>query len=310
MARLSIWLLGPFLAELGGERLSGFRSDKVRALLSYLAVEAHRPWGRSTLAGLLWPDFPEQAALSNLRNALSNLRRVIGDRGANPPFLQISSETIQFNPAGDTWLDVRAFLDLVPKTGQASADQMDIEWLERAFTLYRGDFMEGFSVASAPFEEWILTTREQLRGTLLQTVRQLAIAHERSGELVSALDYTRRWIDLEPWEEEAYRHRMQMLATDGQRSAALALYDELCTRLAQDLGVAPEPETVQLFERVRGGLPVMLPRAVSSLPELREALPLDPGPLPQFLTQGEQVEVEPKLFVARQKELETTGIRS
>jgi predicted ATPase/DNA-binding SARP family transcriptional activator len=304
MANLSIWLLGPFLAELDGERLSGFRSDKVRALLSYLAVEAHRPWGRSTLAGLLWPDFPEQAALSNLRNALSNLRRVIGDREADPPFLQISSETIQFNPAGNCWLDVKTFLDLVPKTGQASADQTDIKRIERAFTLYRGDFMEGFSVASAPFEEWVWTTREQLRGGLLQTVRQLAIAHARSGGLVAALDYNRRWIELEPWEEEAYRHRMQMLAADGQRGAALALYDELCARLAQDLGVAPEPETAQLFERVRGGSPVMLPHAVSSLSELGEAMSLDPGPLPQFLTQGERVEVEPKLFVARQKELE------
>ena len=56
MSRLSIWLLGPVIAEVDGERLSGFRSDKVRALLSYLSVESHRPWARTTLAGLLTPE--------------------------------------------------------------------------------------------------------------------------------------------------------------------------------------------------------------------------------------------------------------
>ena len=257
MARLSIWLLGPFKAELEGEALNGFRSDKVRALLSYLAVEVHRPWGRSTLAGLLWPDFPEQAALSNLRNALSNLRRVLGDSSAQPPFLRITPDTIQFNPDGDTWLDVNAFLELAPKTGAVSYDQVNIEQLERALTLYQGEFLEGFSIASASFEEWLLATHERVRERVLQTLRLLVIADETSNNLTAALDYTRRWIDLEPWDEAAYRHRIQILAVDGQRSAALALYDELCTRLTQDLGVAPESETVQLCERIRSGVVVV-----------------------------------------------------
>jgi DNA-binding SARP family transcriptional activator len=77
MARLSLQLFGPFQAELDGKPVSGFRSDKIRALLAYLAVEAHRPWSRAILANLLWPDFPEKTAQSNLRNALSNLRRVL-----------------------------------------------------------------------------------------------------------------------------------------------------------------------------------------------------------------------------------------
>ena len=304
MARLSIWLLGPFKAELEGEALNGFRSDKVRALLSYLAVEVHRPWGRSTLAGLLWPDFPEQAALSNLRNALSNLRRVLGDSSAQPPFLRISPDTIQFNPDGDTWLDVNAFLELAPKTGAVSYDQVNIEQLERALALYQGEFLEGFSVASASFEEWLLATRERLRERVLQTLRLLVIADETSNNLTAALDYTRRWIDLEPWDEAAYRHRMQILAADGQRSAALTLYDELCARLAQDLGVAPEPETVQLCERVRSGEQVATSYAGSKVSKRSVTAPSDAGPLPQFLIESSHVDIEPKLFVARQKELE------
>lgn len=154
MPHLSLWLLGPFLAELGGERLSGFRSDKVRALLAYLCVECHRPWSRATLASLLWPDFPEKSAQSNLRNALSNLRHVLGDQQTDLPFLHISQATVQFNNACDSWLDVRAFLDLLPKAGQGEdllSEQADIARLQQASALYRGDFLEGFALASAPF---------------------------------------------------------------------------------------------------------------------------------------------------------------
>ncbi|PKO20769.1 MAG: hypothetical protein CVU38_18325 [Chloroflexi bacterium HGW-Chloroflexi-1] len=59
MVRLSLSLLGPFQVMLDGEPATGFESNKVKALLAYLAVEADRPHPRETLAGLLWPDYPE-----------------------------------------------------------------------------------------------------------------------------------------------------------------------------------------------------------------------------------------------------------
>ena len=99
MAHLSLSLLGPFQVTLDGQPVTGFRSNKVRALLAYLAVEADRTHRREVLAGLLWPDWPDRDALSNLRYALSNLRRVIGDRQAEPSFLLITRDTLQFNTA-------------------------------------------------------------------------------------------------------------------------------------------------------------------------------------------------------------------
>ncbi len=283
MSHLSIWLLGPVMAELDGERLSGFRSDKVRALLAYLCMESHRPWARTTLAGLLWPDNSEQSALSNLRNALSNLRRVLEVVEEDSPLLDITLETIKFNPTSDTWLDAKEFLDLVPKNSSLPPEQVNIGHLEHALSLYRGDFMEGFSVDSPSFEEWILSTREHLHRKLLKNIRLLVVAHEQSGELTTALDYTQRWIELEPWDEDACRHRMQILAVDGQRNMALAQYDGFLSRLSQDLGVAPEPETVQLYERIRNGQPLKLTRVGLDISRPGKREVIDPGPLPKFL---------------------------
>jgi DNA-binding SARP family transcriptional activator len=101
MPHLSLALLGPFQATLDGQPVTGWKSNKIKALLAYLAVEADRPHPRETLAGLLWPDYSNSSALNNLRDALSALRQAIGDRQAEPPFLLVTRETIQFNTASD-----------------------------------------------------------------------------------------------------------------------------------------------------------------------------------------------------------------
>jgi DNA-binding SARP family transcriptional activator len=77
MSQLRLSLLGPFEATLDDRPIGVFGTDKTRALLAYLAVEAGRPHRREFLAGLLWGDQPEQRALHSLRQALSALRLVL-----------------------------------------------------------------------------------------------------------------------------------------------------------------------------------------------------------------------------------------
>ena len=131
MPHLQLTLLGAFQATLDGEPVAGFESNKVRALLAYLAVEADRPHPRATLAGLLWPERPDCDALANLRYALSNLRQAIGDRvPADPPFLLITHDTLQFNALSDHRLDVAAFEALIGQ-GDLSALQAAVASVSR-----------------------------------------------------------------------------------------------------------------------------------------------------------------------------------
>jgi DNA-binding SARP family transcriptional activator len=96
MARLTVSLLGSFDIKLGDQPVTALVTGKVRALLAYLVVEADRPHRRETLAGLLWPDYPERSARASLRNALSDLRAAVGDRGAvkghHDPHLLVTRE--------------------------------------------------------------------------------------------------------------------------------------------------------------------------------------------------------------------------
>jgi predicted ATPase/DNA-binding SARP family transcriptional activator len=273
MARLSLALLGPLRITLGGQPVSGFAYNKARALLAYLAVEADRPHQRDMLVGLLWPELPDTAARTNLRQALANLRKAIGDASATPPFLLITSDTIQFNPASDYELDVAAFGALLATCETHAHRHLErcrscAERMEQAISLYRGDFLAEFSVGdSVSFEEWQLRHRERLHQRALDALAHLADYHERRGADEQARRYAQRQIELDSWREEAYRQLMRLLARSGQRSAALAQYGACRQILARDLDVAPAAETTALYEHIRDG-------ASSELRVLSSELPL------------------------------------
>jgi predicted ATPase/DNA-binding SARP family transcriptional activator len=252
-ARLTICLLGPTLIRLDQENVTAFGTDKARALLAYLAVEADRPHRRERLAGLLWPVRPERVARTNLRRALADLRRAIGDRETAPPFLHVKRGTIQFNNASDAWTDVTAFKQLLQI---ASSDRLigleAIQPLAEAVGLYRGAFLEGLSISdSAAFEEWALLQQEWLQREALTALSRLAGYYEELGDCESALPYAWRAANLDPWQEEARRRLMRLLTLSGQRAAALAQYEDCRRALIEELGVEPEEETTALYQQIR-----------------------------------------------------------
>ncbi len=291
MPHMSVRVLGPFQVSLDGEPVSGFASDKVRALLAYLILSPDRPHRREALAGLLWPEFPERSARTNLRNALANLRQVIRDGAASPPFLQSTRQTIQFNGQSDYWLDADAFEDLLALLPSRSVQ------LEQAVSLVRGLFLEGFTLPdAAPFEEWLLLRREQLGRQMVEALDSLAAIYEGRGAYEEALAHARRRVDLEPWEEDGQRLLMRLLARSGHRSEALAQYETHRRVLAEELGFEPAPETTQLYEQIRSGeleLPTEPPAPVQPEPAPR---------VPSFLQQEPEA-APPPVFVARERQL-------
>lgn len=95
--------------------------------------------------------------------------------------------------------------------------------------------------------------REQFKRQLLAALRRLATAHEGRGEYGRALPYAYRQIELEPWQEQAHRQLMRLLALNGQRGVALAQYETCRRSLAEELGVEPAQETTRLYEQIRNG---------------------------------------------------------
>ncbi len=274
MPRLSITLLGSFQTTLDGRPVTDFVTDKTRALLAYLAVERDRPHRRESLAGLLWPDQPDQDARRNLRQALFNLRQALSDTDAQP-LLCVDRNDVQLNPDAEISVDVAdcaRWLEACDHHRHRRVEQCRpcVLRLEQLLTRYRGEFLAGFSLDdSTLFEEWLLLKREWLHGRAVEALIALAHYHERRGEYDQARRYAQRQVQAEPWREEAHRQLMRLLALDGQRSAALAQYQTCARVLRSELGVEPEAETQALFEQIK----------TSARPApLAPALPIAPTP--------------------------------
>ncbi len=256
MARMKIRLFGSFQVHLNEAPITKFESNKVRALLAYLVVKSQETHRREKLAALFWPEMPARRANSNLSQALYNLRQKIQDHLANPPFLLCTRETVQFNQESDYWLDIEQFnQNLIPEKAQEPSSDKYFENLQHAIDLYRGDFLEGLSFdSSLAFDEWILVKRQRFQHQVLDGLHQLADYYAAKNKLHKGITYAQQQVELDPLDERASRQLMQLLTANGQRNQALTQYERLQVMLAEELGVAPEPDTIALRDRIRGGL--------------------------------------------------------
>jgi len=256
MVRLEVALLGAFQVTQDKSSITRFETDPTRALLAYLVMHPGTPFRREALADLLWSEQLRSEALHTLRQTLNRLRRAIGDQEADPPFLDITRQTIRFNPDSDYWLDVDAFTSQVDTTYEHSHRRLEgcrtcMPRLREAADLYRGDMLSGFYLDSLPFQEWLAMEREHLHRQAMEVFYRLAACHNQRGEYKQAQQYARRQLAVEPWREEAHRQLMVALSLSGQRSAALVQYEACRQVLLKELGVEPGAETLSLYEQIR-----------------------------------------------------------
>lgn len=257
MPRLSLKLFNTFEISRDGQMVTGFVSTKVRGLLGYLAVEAAQPHLREELAVLLWPERSHGSARTNLRQALANLRSVLDDEEAEKPLLLITRDYVQFNRAGDYWIDVGRFSELLDSCDSHVHRRATIcmsceQRLTQALALYRGPFLDHFFAGdSDSYDEWSGIVRERLHLRATAGLAQLISYYEQYSAYPKVCNVARRLIELDPWREEAHRALMQALWLSGERATALNQYERCRQALLAELAIEPDAETVALYERIR-----------------------------------------------------------
>jgi DNA-binding SARP family transcriptional activator len=132
--RLRILALGPPQVLLGDTPVT-FTGRKPLALLVYLAVSG-RAQARDALAALLFEAATDKGARSQLRGTLTYLRAQLGE------YLVVSRDTIGLAQNPSIWLDVAE----LEAAAQDEATRADPERLAHAVSLYRGEFLAGFTL--------------------------------------------------------------------------------------------------------------------------------------------------------------------
>ncbi|HEX9393643.1 MAG TPA: BTAD domain-containing putative transcriptional regulator [Gemmatimonadales bacterium] len=231
------------------------------AVLAYLAARPASEFvRRDTLLGVFWPELDQGAARRSLRQTLHVIRTHLGNDALNTR----GDDEVAVNP-GAVACDVPEFLALVAE-GR----------LDDASEAYRGDLLAGFFLGggSAPFEQWLETERERLRGLAAKGVWSLADAAERAGDRSGAAGWARRAAALTADDELVLRRLIQLLLRVGDRAGGLHAYDAFARRLARDFGEEPAVQTRALIAGL-GGIVTPAPAPLGDVPT--------PRPRPRWL---------------------------
>ncbi|HKG91824.1 MAG TPA: AAA family ATPase [Gemmatimonadaceae bacterium] len=206
---------------------------KPLALLAYLARRAPRPATRAELSALFWGDRPEERARQSLRQALLELKQVVGDA------VEVTADAVRL-AEGAVALDVAEF-ERDAKQGRP----------DTAAERWAGEFFPGAEeVGGEEFERWVEGERVALKRRLGTVMQQLIGAAELRADWRAAAGWAERWAAAVPFDERAHARLVEALRMEGRASDALERHAEFATRLRTTLEVDPSPE----FLRLAGGL--------------------------------------------------------
>ena len=181
MLRLNTF--GGLVLQQDGQLHTGPASQRRRlALLAVVAAAGPRGVSRDKLLALLWPDSEAEAARHSLYQAVHAIRR---SAGSDEIFL--GGTTLQLNPQLIT-SDVGEFEEAV-ETGSH----------EQAVRLYRGPFLDGFRLESAPeYEQWQDGERVLHARQYATALESLAAEAAARGDHPAAVRWWRRLAAAEP----------------------------------------------------------------------------------------------------------------
>lgn len=274
---------------------------KQLALLAYLLMEKEVAHSRDSLMALFWAEHDTDTARNNLRVTLSRLRKLTATAEGTPSLILANHNDVQINPDADLWLDVATFEERLHQTqthnhAKRSECPKCQPLLTEAVALYQNEFLSGLSLNDCPeFEEWLFIQRERQHLLAIDAYVDLAAFAEQNGEFDKALHFTRQQIELDPLRELAYRQQMRVLANQGERGLAVAAFERCRSVLDQELGVAPELETLTLYEKILTPQPKKRHEGVAS------AIMSDSHSLSHNLSHNLTQQLTP--FIGREEEL-------
>ena len=116
-------------------------------------------------------------------------------------------------------------------------------------------------------EAWLVEERRAVERLCARARHLVARAALAARDLGTGVEAAEQALDEDPYDEESLRLVMAALAAQGRSSSALAMYERMRLRLADELGTSPSAVTDVAHVAVLKGLPV--PGVVVAAPQSR-----------------------------------------
>ena len=249
----------PRLLLLGNHQLLGPTGAVERpgrkpiCLLAYLACTAPGAHTREKLAALLWGSHGEAQARQNLRQAIFNLRRVLGASAF------IVTETEVSLARGALACDAVQFQELVKSGAREAAME--------AIALYKGRLLADIAVAEEGWSAWLAIQQQRLEDLALDTMIRFGTAELASGRGAAALEAADRALAINHFREDAHRLAIQALVFKGRNAEAQKRYQDLVKHLRDELDTEPDRKTTSLLDGLRDGTHLARDHPATGIPD-------------------------------------------
>src|SRR4029077_16773042 len=159
----------------------------------------------------------------------------------------------------------------IAEAGTARTDKdraREIQSLTGAAHLYQDDLLP------ALYDDWLAPVRDDYRRRISEVLHRLATLFEEQKEYAAAIPCAERLVALDSLCERNHQLLIRLHAANHDRSSALRAYHQCMRVLRREMGVTPDPVTLELFERILKAEPGTSHELTSGSPESPAAKPV------------------------------------
>ncbi|MGW4523910.1 BTAD domain-containing putative transcriptional regulator [Amycolatopsis sp. NPDC004378] len=249
-------ILGTLEVRVHGDRIS-LASPRQQRALAVLLLNANAVVPVERMIDALWEDEPPATAAKQVRNCVSALRSRLGETGG----MILTDGPGNRLQTGVEDLDSLRFRRHVAAArglaGQAKLVDA-VEEIRAALALWRGPALDGLRTTTLAGRAAVL---DEQRADAVELCAEWRLRLGETGEVVRELT---EFCGEHPMRELSHLLLMRALAQEGRYAEASTVFHGLRGRLADELGVDPNPDLRRLHDRI-----------------LAEAAPSEPAPAPE-----------------------------
>ncbi len=252
--QLKITLLGKFNVTLGDKKipLSRWKSSKALMIFKYLAANRHQGFiPREVLIELLWPEEDMQKTGSRFNVAMSILRKTLEPHlspKAPSAYIERKKDQYRLYQGSRIRIDAEDFsgaiLPIMSINTPKNSFPQRLETLLLAQSLYQGAFLE-----EDRYEEWCIAKREWFTAEYLKILWEIVAIYQGENQLENAILFTRKILDAEVFDENAYKQLMIFYAASGHLSKTKKTYMDYKT-MAEQMDCPVRSDITDLYRKL------------------------------------------------------------
>ena len=228
----------------GGGTVAGHALGGRRARLALVALAlADGPMPAERLAAVIWPDYRPATWSAALRGVIRALRASLAVIGAGGQRVIVTTPS-GYGLAPGVDVDIRAAAGLL-RSAQSLTEQGRYAAALAAAESVAGQ--AGEQLLPGEDAEWLYPCRQAVDASALRALELIAGAAGALGDRYRAVEAGKRAVRASPLDERSHRVLIGALHRAGDRAGAVRAYEQCRSLLAEQLGVDPDPETVEAY---------------------------------------------------------------